>query len=242
MSQDYIPFCGLPPAPAELWSRWLFDPLLMGLLALFAAALALRARDRRTAALAWGLTALLFISPLCAASMALFSARVAQHLALTLVVAPLLARAAPLPGRSVLPPVLLFALLFWLWHSPLPYGATYQSDLAYWAMHLSLLGTAWWLWSRLAELLGRRPDAVALGLALTAGQMTILSALLIFAREPWHAWHLTTTLPYGFSPLADQQLAGALMWVGGGALMLAAVALLMLRLLRHGSPATGGRL
>ena len=41
------------------------------------------------------LVAFLFISPLCAASMALFSARVGQHLLLTLIAAPLIAAALP---------------------------------------------------------------------------------------------------------------------------------------------------
>jgi putative membrane protein len=230
MENTYIPFCGTPPLPDDLWSRWLFDPVLgAGLMAL-AAVLIWKATDRRAAGAAWVLVALLFMSPLCAASMALFSARVGQHILLTLVAAPLLAQALRLRLLGVVPSAGLFALLFWIWHAPAPYAATLHSDLVYWAMHLSLLGAAWMLWSALLGAVHTRPHLVVLGVAGTAAQMTLLSALLVFSSDVWHDWHLLTTLAYGLSPQADQQLAGALMWVAGGALMLVAVAVLMRRM------------
>ena len=75
----YVPFCGVPPLPGDLWARWTFDPILLAGLGLLAVLLAWSAQDRRAAMLGWALTAALFISPICAASMALFSARVVQH-------------------------------------------------------------------------------------------------------------------------------------------------------------------
>ena len=230
--ESYVPFCGTPPFPEDLWARWQFDPVLLAGLAVLAVVLGLRAAARGPALLGWSLVALLFVSPICAASMALFSARVGQHLLLTLVAAPVLARAMPLRAPGVLPSACVFAALFWIWHAPGPYAATLASDGVYWLMHLSLLGAAWMLWTNVLQAATTRPDSVVLGLALTAGQMSLLSALLIFARDPWHEWHRFTTLPYGLSPLADQQLAGALMWVAGGALMLGAVAALVRLVLR----------
>ncbi len=224
---SYIPFCGTPPVPTELWTRWQFDPVLLAGLAALGAVLAFKARSRTPALVGWSLVVLLFVSPLCAASMALFSARVAQHLLLTLVAAPVLARAMPLRGPDVLPVACVFTALFWVWHVPGPYAATLQSDLVYWLMHLSLLGAAWLLWSSVLSAVASRPDTVVLGIALSAAQMSLLSALLVFARDPWHGWHMLSTVPYGLSPLADQQLAGGIMWVAGGALMLVAVAALV---------------
>lgn len=29
MSSPYVPYCGSPPIPAELWSRWNLDPALL---------------------------------------------------------------------------------------------------------------------------------------------------------------------------------------------------------------------
>ncbi|MEO1364636.1 MAG: cytochrome c oxidase assembly protein, partial [Pseudomonadota bacterium] len=138
----YTPFCGTPPIPTELLTRWTFDPVLLAvLLAALAVGLA-RLPDRRRFVMAWALVAVLFVSPLCAASMALFSARVAQHILLTLVAAPLLAGALPRTRISPLGAAVVFAALFWLWHAPAPYQATLASDLTYWAMHLSLFASA----------------------------------------------------------------------------------------------------
>ena len=216
----YTPFCGTPPLPTELLTRWTFDPVLVvGLVIGLGAGLAL-VPNRRRFVVAWGLVILLFVSPLCAASMALFSARVAQHILLTLVAAPLLAFALPAVRIPPLPAALVFAGLFWIWHAPGPYEATLQSDLVYWTMHLSLFGSAVALFAAFRTAM----EASVPAAAVTAAQLTAFAALLTLSPAPWHAWHVLTTVPYGMTALADQQLAGALMWVAGGALFLTLVA------------------
>src|SRR6056297_797896 len=134
-TETYVPFCGMPPMPDELLSRWTLDPLLLSGLAFAFGAILWMANGTalRRGVMGWALLAVLFVSPLCALSMALFSARVAQHLALTLVAAPLIAAALPRAPQLPLAPVAaLFAVLFWTWHAPAPYALTLGSDLAYW--------------------------------------------------------------------------------------------------------------
>jgi len=231
----YTPFCGTPPLPTDLLTRWTLDPVLLTGLVL-AGVLGLRlAQDRRRMTLAWGIVVVLFVSPLCAASMALFSARVAQHILLTLLAAPLLAAALPRVRVPAMPPALLFAALFWLWHAPEPYQATLESDLAYWTMHLSLFGSATLLFMALRA----RPERSIAAAALTAAQMTLFAAILTLSPNVWHGWHEITTLPYGLSALADQQLAGGVMWVAGGALFLTIVGRLALRFMKEAETPRG---
>lgn len=237
--ETYTPFCGTPPVPADLLSRWTFDPwLLIGLAVAFAILWRGSSGPSRRQSLAgWTVVAVLFVSPLCALSMALFSARVAQHLLLSLVAAPLLAAALkdwrPPPMASPVACAAVFATLFWVWHMPGAYAATLQSDLAYWAMHLSLLGAAVLLWAALRGAVRTQPFASVLGLAFTAAQMTGLSVLLVVSDRLWHPWHVLTTAPYGLSASHDQVLAGALMWVAGGIVVTGAVAALAFTLV-HG--------
>jgi len=231
----YIPYCGLPPAPGELALRWTLEP---GLLAGLAVALLVGwrvAENRRRMAAGWALLAVLFVSPLCALSMALFSARVAQHLALTLVAAPLIAAALPRAPQLPLAPVAaLFAVLFWTWHAPAPYALTLGSDLAYWAMHLSLFGAALLLWWALAGAREGRPFAAILTLAGTAAQMTLYAVLLVVSPSAWHTVHAEGAALWGLSALSDQALAGGAMWVVGAGLMgVAAAALVTLPALRQ---------
>lgn len=215
----YIPFCGIPPLPSDLWTRWTFEPALIAGL-LVAAALGYRfAADRLRFGVAWGLVALLFISPLCAASMALFSARVGQHILLTLVAAPVLAAALPRLNVPAMPFAIVFALLFWAWHAPAPYEATLESDLTYWAMHLSLFTTA----TALFVALRAAPERAVLAAAFTGAHLTLYAMIVTLAPAPWHDWHVHTTAPFGLSALSDQQLAGALMWVSGGLLFLTVI-------------------
>lgn len=212
-------YCGPPPLPDDLWSRWNFEPGLLGglLAAALIGALLLRHAERgRQAAFAgaWLLAAVLFVSPLCALTVSLFSARVGHHVLLTMVVAPLLALALPAHwGRwmGLLPPLAISTIALWLWHSPDIYTSAFAHPLIYWAMQMSLLGAFTWLW--LGLLRSASPMAAGLAALTSAIQMGMLGALLVFAANPLYVPHFATTLAFGLSPLDDQQLGGLIMWV-----------------------------
>jgi putative membrane protein len=257
-------YCGDPPLPVEIWRNWNLDPVLIAALALIGFGYALGWRmlragpgkylGRREAMLfaaGWLIATLALISPLCSLSVALFSARVGQHMILSLIAAPLvmlgrpdavfgalLARLGGSPAVNALRPIgsaafawVTFAIFLWLWHAPGPYAATFESDAVYWTMHVTLLGSALLLWrSLLAAGAAGRVVGIASGFT-TSLHMGLLGALLTFAPRPLFEPHLATASPWGLSPLADQQLGGLIMWVPGCSLfflagILAAAALL----------------
>ena len=230
-----IPYCGSPPVPAEILHRFNLDPVLIGILltvAVWHVRSALRSGVAGSVASGWAIAALAFVSPLCALSVSLFSARIAQHMILILIAAPLIALGLPQRGaerggmpsvRSAWPPWAAAAAFFaflWFWHMPLPYEATFRSTSVYWLMHLTLFGSAILLWREiLNHSHGRAFEALAVGV-LSSIQMGLLGALLTLADRPMFMPHLLTAQAWGFTPLEDQQLGGALMWVPGIALFL----------------------
>jgi putative membrane protein len=251
-----VAYCGAPPLPGELWLRWNLDPILIA--ALLAMAIGYHAgrqsasdaeattRAQRASFFAgWALTAAAFLSPLCALSVALFSARAGQHMILVLVAAPFLAYGrAELALRPLLSEkansavamaltraagpgagVALLAAALWFWHAPAPYDATLRSDGLYWLMHMSLLIAAFLFWRSILPD-ARQPHAAAALAAILATflQMGLLGALLSLSGAPVYASHSSTTLPWGLTPFEDQQLGGLLMWIPGG-LILAGAAL-----------------
>lgn len=157
-----------------------------------------------------------------------------QHLLLMAVVPPLLVAARPLAqwraatgrgldaawrlllacARRPLACAAVHALAVWAWHAPGPYMAALDDPLWHALEHASFLSTAWLLWwSVLAA--GRRQLLQALAALLsTLAQTGMLGALLAFAPRPLYGAEATG--------LADQQLAGLLMWVPGGLVYLAA--------------------
>ncbi len=188
----------------------------------------------------WSLTALALVSPLCPLSVSLFAARVGQHMALTLIAAPLVALGQPCAAlqslvrqqlrseagagaaKTAIVAAGLYAMLLWYWHTPVPYEFTFASPLVYWLMHLTLYGSALWLWSALLLRPGAHPAwTLAAGLVSTV-QMGLLGALLTLAPAPLFPPHLFTTQAWGLTPLQDQQLGGALMWAPGGLVFLIA--------------------
>jgi putative membrane protein len=219
-----LPYCGTAPVPGEIFMRFNSDPVLIAVLL---AALGLQLwvarglppRQLLCGSSGWIIAAAAFLSPLCALSVALFAARVGQHMILVLLAAPLIA--AGLPSRTpraawtLWLSALAFFVALWFWHMPLPYDATFHSVALYWFMHLCLFGTAIAFWYALIHHV--RADAVhafAAGI-LTSIQMGMLGAFLSLGDHPWFRTHLLSTWPWHLTPLEDQQLGGVLMWVPG---------------------------
>ena len=241
------PYCGTAPSPDTLLSRWNLDPVLIAGLVVLGCAYAIGAQrmNRRQHVLGrsdqaafwtgWAVAAGALISPLCALSVSLFAARIGQHMILELVAAPLVAAGRPVavfaaafgrtdarPEARTMPLLAtgVFALLLWFWHAPGPYAVTFSSIALYWAMHLSLFAAAVWLWSALLDRFSRHTIAAAFGGIASTVQMGLLGAIITFAPRALYAPHASTTWAWGLSPLADQQLGGAIMWVPGCAAFL----------------------
>jgi putative membrane protein len=230
-------YCGAAPNPENLVWAWNFDLVAIALCACLAIFHFQRfqAERRKPLLLALITMLLLYVTPFCALTVALFSARVAHHVILVAVVAPFLALAFPEQrgGRTHLPLewlVGLHALLIWGWHAPQAYSIGIESGLPYWTMQLTLLGSGMLMWRRI---LSPRTETGAAMFALLANivQMGMLGALLTFAQQPLYTPHFTTTLPFGLTPIDDQQLAGLIMWVPAAVpYLLAAVFLFAARL------------
>lgn len=210
MQQGQITYCGPAPLPGELWTAWNGDPWLIAALVLTALA-GWRVPSRAAWLAGVAVLAVAFISPLCALASALFSARVLHHVLIVAIAAPLLARGAGWQARAGGAAFLAHLSAVWLWHLPQPYAAALASVPVYWLMEITLLASALWLWSTMLHA-ARAGQAVALALG-TLLQMGMLGALLTFARRPLYEAHFATTQPFGLTALADQQLAGLMMWV-----------------------------
>jgi putative membrane protein len=213
MPDRLVAYCGPPPVPAELVGAWNLDPPLLAALGLFALAV-----GRRPSAAGWsclGLMLLVFVSPLCALSAALFSARVVHHVILIALIAPLMVRAFPPRGPGPVPLALAFLVhtaLVWIWHAPGPYAWALASVPGYWLMQVSLLASALAMWRAILCAPDRPVQALTVLLA-TVGQMGMLGALITLTPAPIYLLHLATTGPWGLTPLADQQLGGLIMWM-----------------------------
>lgn len=216
----WTPYCGVAPGGGE-W-RWNLDPVLLAVLAAATVVtiLRVRGRERMLGLAAVAVLAIGFVSPLCALSSALFSARTVHHVLLVAVAAPLIAYA--LPSRRTGPLALATAVqaaVFWAWHAPAAYAWALSSDVPYWLMQLSLLASAVWFWVAIRR--ASAPAAVAhLLIAMVA--MGLLGALLVFTGQPLYAPHALTTVAWGLSALEDQQMAGLIMWVPAAAVYLLA--------------------
>lgn len=229
-----LPYCGPAPLPQDLWRSWNLDPLLLLALAMAGAVLMARtAPGRRLAAAAgWGALVVAFVSPLCALTVALFSARAAHHVLILTLAAPALACAAPLLPR--LPAGLSLAavtIAMIAWHLPGIYAAAWSSDLVYWALQLAMLLPAWAFWSAVLRPGAGGQEALQRGVLVGgfAGVMGFVGAILTFAPRLFYLQHVEGAAMWGLDPLSDQQLAGLVMWVPGF-LPVAAIGFAMLRL------------
>lgn len=221
LARVFEPYCGVAPNPANLSSSWNFDPVLMIVLIGAVSALYLAQPPRRhglTAALGFVLF-VAFISPLCALSSALFSARAVHHIMVGAIAAPIIALLLPsrLAWRFKVPVEAVFVLhtaIYWLWHLPFAYDFALSGTWQYWLMQAGLLLASVWLWAVIVS----RNTSVFASLGLVVGtmvQMGFLAAVITFAPYPIFEAHFLTTDAFGLNPLEDQQLAGLVMWTLG---------------------------
>ena len=193
----------------------------------------------------------------------LFSVHMVQHLLLMLVAAPLIALAAPITqllraaspavrSRWLLPvlqstPVaalghplvawLTFTLVLWVSHfSPL-FDLALENPGIHQLEHAGFLIAAllfWW------PVIGLDPARHRLGYPARAlyllAQMpfnSFLGMAILFAAAPLYPHYATLGTPYGISPLADQQLAGGIMWLAGDVAFIVAILVAIAAWMRH---------
>lgn len=245
-----IAYCGLPPSPSILMSRWNLDLLL---LAVLGAGILVHARhvklleaptSQQTYFCAgWTALVLALVSPICALSVALFSARVTQHMWIIFVAVPLLLLASPRRSQrgskavTTIVSAAIFAVCLWMWHVPAMYASTFTSDVSYWLMHISLTLSALWLWH---SILNTAADLALIRLVIgffTLLHMGMLGALITLAPRLLYSPHVATAPAWGFTPLADQQLGGLIMWVPAGAALVLACLLTVAKLLHSADDA-----
>ncbi len=132
--------------------------------------------------------------------------------------------------------LLLHVGALWVWHLPALYEAALSHHWVHTIEHASFLLTAILFWWVLASHDGYRRwsgyGAAILYVFATALQSGALGALITFAPRRWYVGHEVGATLWGTDALADQQLAGVLMWVPAGLVYAAAASALLVLLLR----------
>lgn len=131
-----------------------------------------------------------------------------------------------LPSHRALVAGAVHTVVLWLWHLPGPYVAALQSPVMHAVEHVSFLFAAWLLWSAvLSPDRHRLPGPVGFALLFAAGMAAAaLGAALTLAPSPLYPPAALAPT----DPLADQQLAGLVMWIPMDVLILG-LALAVLR-------------
>jgi putative membrane protein len=116
----------------------------------------------------------------------------------------------------------IHAAVLWLWHIPAWFEAALRNDSIHAVQHLSFVVAAslfWW------AMVHGRYGRIGYGLSvvyvfLTALHSGALGALLTFGPTVWYADYTARAGGSHHAALADQQLAGLLMWVPAGVIFI----------------------
>jgi putative membrane protein len=207
------------------------------------------------------------MSPLDALGATLLSAHMVQHAILAGVAPPLLLLGTPgvafawglsgvpatrrlapvyrLLGRvarvlaTPIPAAVMNGLTIWFWHAPAMFDLAVEHEWVHAIQHTCFFLAATLLWRAVigAHSASRAAGALAAAFA-TFIHTGLLGALITMAPEPLYPVYAGRTAIWGLSPLADQQLAGLLMWIPLGVPYVVAGLLLASSLVRrHGENA-----
>jgi len=120
-----------------------------------------------------------------------------------------------------------------VWHFPALYERTIWNQGIHDLQHLSFFGTALLFWWPIIDPVPRHHRVSGLWASLmvfiTAVVSTIIGAILTLADEVLYEPYRYAAMPWGFTPLVDQQVAGLLMWIGGGTLYVVIILVLLAR-------------
>jgi putative membrane protein len=199
---------------------------------------------------------LALVSPIDVYGGRLLSVHMVQHLLLTMVAPPLLLLSAPITlalraarpsDRAVMVKILrsrtarflskpllgwfLFLGVLWATHLPAFYDATLQHLWLHAAEHLAYLVTALMFWR---PMVGTDPSPTRLShparilwLFLAMPQMTFLGLAIYGSDRVLYAPYVASSALLGTSAIADQHLAGAIMWASAMLFMVPAMAVVM---------------
>ena len=174
----------------------------------------------------------------------LFSAHMVQHVLLTLVAPPLLILGAPewlirpmlrpnwafRLSRLATHPAFAFAaftIIFSVWHIPSLYNVSVTNHGVHIGEHLLFMGSAVLMWWPVVSLMPELPRLSAplqiLYLFLLSIAQIVVFAPITFSKEPLYQWYVDAPRIWNLSPLADQQIGGIIMKMGGGAIFLVVI-------------------
>jgi cytochrome c oxidase assembly factor CtaG len=123
--------------------------------------------------------------------------------------------------RAMTSPLAVFliqATALWLWHVPALYEAALRHEGVHALEHLSFVVAAslFW-WGMLQGRYGRRGYGLAVVYVfLTAVYSSVLGALLTVSPVAWYDEYVRQGTIWSVDAVADQQLAGLLMWIPAG--------------------------
>ena len=113
---------------------------------------------------------------------------------------------------------LVHGIVLWVWHVPILFEWALRNEWIHGVQHLMFVVTAglFW-WGMVQGRYGRAGYGVGmLYVFLTAVHSTLLGALLTVAPAPWYPSYRQSAHADHGAALADQQLAGLIMWVPSG--------------------------
>jgi putative membrane protein len=197
----------------------------------------------------WFAAVLALVPPMDTLAARLFSAHMFQHEMLMLVAAPLIVAGRPIVavlwamperlrmrvargrgaatvtalwGALTLPAVAwaIHGATVWLWHAPALYQAAVLSEAVHGFQHVTFVASAalFW-WGLVYGRYGRAGYGVAvLYVFSTLVHTGVLGALFTLSRTPFYPVYVARAAA-GVDPVADQQLAGLLMWIPAGVVL-----------------------
>ena len=128
-----------------------------------------------------------------------------------------------------------FVAATWGWHLPATFQLALRSDGWHVVEHACFFTTALMFWYPVVQpwpSAARWPRWAMLPYLLLAdGQNTVLAALFMFSDRLIYPFYASAPHIAGFTPLGDQVVAGAIMWVPGSIFYLAPATLIMFQML-----------
>ncbi|MCO4753039.1 MAG: cytochrome c oxidase assembly protein [Bacteriovoracaceae bacterium] len=132
---------------------------------------------------------------------------------------------------------IIYAATLWIWHIPMIYESALEGPLVHDFQHIGFFASSYLFWRVSLSPYGFKisPPSAVIYLFVSMLHAMVLGALMGLSQSVWYSPYIRSSMALEIDPVADQQIAGLIMWMPAGTSFIIVAVFSIYKLLNYSS-------